>query len=66
MERNLEHFLLEQLGDPRGDLTDESGESVEVLSAVSFEDAGLLTSNRGVVVRLADGSEYQVTVTRSR
>ena len=32
----------------------------------SFREAGLLTSNAGLVVRLADGSEWQLTVVRSR
>jgi len=30
----------------------------------SFEDAGVMTSNAGIVVRLADGSEFFVTVVR--
>lgn len=33
-----------------------------IASVVSFDRAGLLTSNEGIVVRLADGSEFQVTV----
>ena len=33
-----------------------------IASVVSFERAGLLTSNEGIIVRLADGSEFQVTV----
>ena len=32
----------------------------------SFEDAGVLTNNAGLVVTLVDGSEFQVTVVRSR
>lgn len=31
----------------------------------TFEEAGLLTGNSGLVVQLADGSEFQVTVVRS-
>ncbi len=31
----------------------------------SFSDRGLMTLNAGVVVRLADGSEFQVTIVRS-
>jgi len=34
--------------------------------ASSFQDCGLLTSNDGVVLRLGDGSEFQITVVRSR
>ena len=31
----------------------------------SFEDAGILTHNEGLVLRLPDGSEFQVTVVKS-
>lgn len=39
---------------------DYLGTNVE--SVRNFNDAGLMTSNEGVVVRLADGSEFQLTV----
>lgn len=32
----------------------------------SFEEAGILTRNAGLVVRLPDGSEFQITIVRSR
>lgn len=31
----------------------------------SFEEAGLLTRNRGLVVRMADGDEFEITIVRS-
>ena len=34
--------------------------------AISFADAGLLTRDHGVVLRMRDGGEFQVTVVRSR
>lgn len=34
--------------------------------AQTFEDVGLLTRNDGIVLSLADGSEFQITVVRSR
>lgn len=37
-----------------------------VAGADTFESAGVLSSNQGLVVRFADGSEYQLTVVRSR
>ncbi len=36
-----------------------------VRKIVSFEDAGLLTHDRGVVISLRDGSEFQVTIAQS-
>lgn len=38
----------------------------EVRDVRTFGDSGLLTSNVGLVVKLDDGSEFQVTVVRSR
>lgn len=35
-------------------------------SCVTFGEAGLLTSNEGVVLTLEDGSEYQITIVQSR
>lgn len=32
----------------------------------TFSDAGVLTTNRGLVVAFADGSEFQLTIARSR
>jgi hypothetical protein len=37
-----------------------------VESAQSFEDAGVMTTNAGLVLILSDGTEYQITVVRSR
>ena len=37
-----------------------------VVGAETFEDAGVLTRNHGLVVRMADGSEFQLTVVRSK
>lgn len=38
----------------------------EVVNARSFADAEVLTLNAGLVLELADGSEFQITVVRSR
>lgn len=39
---------------------------MDVKQVRTFEEKMLLTSNAGVVLNLADGSEYQITVVRSR
>jgi hypothetical protein len=36
------------------------------VSLDTFEGAGVLTRNRGLVVRLSDGSVFQVTIVQSR
>lgn len=42
-------------------IEDESVESFK-----TFEEAGVMTKNNGVVVRMEDGSEFQITVVKSR
>lgn len=32
----------------------------------TYDEAGVLTNNAGLVVRLFDGTEFQITVVRSR
>jgi hypothetical protein len=39
---------------------------IEVTRAENFGERGVLTQNAGLVLTLADGAEYQVTVVRSR
>jgi hypothetical protein len=39
----------------------------EIVESIStFEDRGVLTRDRGVVVRMGDGTEFQVTIVQSR
>lgn len=52
-EREFAEELTEALGD------------YDVTTIRSFEELGLLTSNTGLVIALADGSEFQVTIVRS-
>jgi len=35
-------------------------------SVRTFEEAGVLTRNAGLVCRLGDGSEFQITIVQSR
>ena len=42
-----------------------SGAEQEIEMVESFKEAGVLTRDEGLVVRLDDGSEFQITVTRS-
>ncbi|HBG25940.1 MAG: hypothetical protein A2Y10_19350 [Planctomycetes bacterium GWF2_41_51] len=38
----------------------------QVAMVVNFQEAGMLTRNSGLVVRTADGSEFQITIVQSR
>lgn len=47
-------------------LYDRDGEDVYPQSAQTFEAAGVLTQDRGVMVRMSDGSEFTLTIGRYR
>ena len=38
----------------------------ENLRVQTFEEAGVMTYNKGLVITLPDGSEFQVTIVQSR
>lgn len=42
------------------------GPTATVERVEHFEEAGLLTMDKGLVVRLSDGTEFQITVKQSR
>ncbi|MBU6429569.1 MAG: hypothetical protein KGR26_11190 [Cyanobacteria bacterium REEB65] len=56
-ERDMVEALIEALETNDVDL--------EVERTSSFEEVGLLTKNAGVIVRLANGREFQLTVVQS-
>jgi hypothetical protein len=48
------------------DVFNDECEGAEVRTIDSFEECGLMTRNEGLVVRMMDGSEFQVQIVRSR
>jgi hypothetical protein len=62
-EQEFEEQLVVALAHEASVFEDE-GNAVEQVT--TFREAGILTSNRGLVVRMDDGSEFQVTVVRAR
>jgi hypothetical protein len=77
-EETIEAVLVDTFRHERAELTsfceeaglplllDTDGEPVTVQSAHTYRDAGVLTLNRGVVLELSDGSEFQLTIVISR
>lgn len=43
-----------------------SEEDGMIIGVSNFQDVGMMTRNEGLVVRMSDGSEFQVTVVKSR
>ena len=62
-ERLSEGDFADQLA---GLLCESDADGLPVESVSSFEAAGVLTRDAGLVVRLTGGGEYQVTVVMSR
>lgn len=60
-EKELAEILRERL-----EGYSEDGLAYPIDIVKTFEETGLLTSNEGVVVRLTNGEEFQVTVVQSR
>jgi hypothetical protein len=67
--------LAAEAEDEDGEPTDEDAEQLiadalydaEGLRSIqTFRDAGVMTNNRGLVINTADGSEFQLTIVRSR
>ena len=56
-EIEMENMLSELLNDDAEE---------EVRRVRTFEEEGLLTENRGLVLRMVDGSEFQITIVKSR
>ena len=68
-ERRMQDFLRAALDvNERQDAMTEALDELndEIVEILSFEDAGVMTMNKGLVVRTADGAEFQVTIVQSR
>lgn len=66
-EQELEAGLIELLETTSGLDEDEAGvEGFSDCRTSSFESEGVMTMNRGVVLRMANGAEFQITIVRSR
>lgn len=67
LEENL-LMLFDEIGSLAEDNCTELETPVDFLkggSIKTFENAMLLTDNKGLIFRLADGSEFQLTIVRS-
>jgi len=45
---------------------DMPGGMGEIAEVEDFVQAGVLTRDKGLIIRLADGSEFDITITQSR
>ena len=67
---NGEQFTEETLQDALRELITEGYDSMDIcwenLRVQTFEEAGVMTYNKGLVITLPDGSEFQLTIVQSR
>lgn len=58
---------LSELLSGTGETSESSAEELmdSIIEVQSFEDACVLTRNKGLIIILADGSEFQVTIVKS-
>ena len=62
-ERRFERWLTDAI-EEHGDHNDPPAS--RVADVENFVQAGVLTMNRGLVVRFVDGAEFQITLVQSR
>ncbi|MFD0787255.1 hypothetical protein ACFQZ8_25420 [Micromonospora azadirachtae] len=64
----MEGLDLEMAAESAGDepLTDDDNEPVEVREIQTLADAGFMTRDNGVVIRLTDGRQYTLTLNQYR
>ena len=67
---NQEQFTEDTLQDALREYITEGYDSYEMcwenLQIRTFEEAGIMTYNKGLVIELPDGTEFQLTIVRSR
>ena len=66
-EREFEKALMATISEAPVDYkSDEALDTEKVREVRTFEDAGILTRNRGLVVTMTDGIEFQITIVQSK
>lgn len=58
-----EHEFVEYLDEALSWASEEDG---MIIGSASFDCVGMLTHNEGMVVRMKDGTEFQITVVKSK
>ena len=66
------YILLQSISD--NNFADEDGDTLwpiltgsdNISQVRSFDDEGMLTSNKGLVINLKDGSEFQLTIVKRK
>jgi len=62
-EQEMENYLAEAI-DLRN--TDDDFDLERNIRILTYEEAGIMTRNKGLVLRTPDGDEFQITIVKSR
>lgn len=57
----IENWLLNLIGDHADDAN-----KIEIEGVDTFENSRMMTTNKGLVIELADGSEFQITIVQTK
>lgn len=64
-DRQMQELIAEYIECQR-EAAEEEELDFPITNVKSFEDAMVMTDNKGLVITLADGSEFQVSIVRSK
>lgn len=65
-EKKLEGLIMQALDFYNEELGEMEGDSADIINIRTFEEAGVLTSNKGLVISIEGGREFQLTIVQSR
>jgi len=68
-EHDLERLIADALNEAAAGFAEDANgpDGIEELNAIrTYAEAGVMTTNAGLVLYLEDGSEFQVTIVQSR
>jgi hypothetical protein len=62
-EQEMENYLAEAIELHNADEDFDLESNIRILT---YEEAGIMTYNKGLVLRTPDGDEFQITIVKSR
>lgn len=59
-EKEMEQILMDALNNYNDDT-----ETNTINNSITYEDAGLLTTDNGIIVKMMNGQKFQITIVQS-
>ncbi len=64
--RDLLDEMIDLVGDPDEPASEQAAHVAFIKRISTFDEADVLTTDKGLVIETADGREFQLTIVRSR